>query len=109
VIGKIGQFVSINSAIQVDLYGQVNAETIHGRQVSSVGGSQSFIWGASGRKRKIDNRASFYGSRREDIRVVPRLETGNGVTTPRADTNLSPPEFGVVDLRGKTLSRGRRH
>jgi 4-hydroxybutyrate CoA-transferase len=106
VIGKLDDFITINSAIQVDLFGQVNAETIKGRPVSGVGGSQNFTWGASrskGGKAIVAFPAT--AARGKVSRIVPIIESGTAVTTPRADTHYIVTEYGVADLRGKTLSQ----
>jgi len=106
IVGKLERFVTINSAIQVDLHGQVNADTIKGRPVSGVGGAQNFIWGAwrsKGGKSIVALPSTAAGGKIS--RIVPRLEAGAGVTTPRTDIHYVITEFGVADLMGKTLSQ----
>jgi 4-hydroxybutyrate CoA-transferase len=106
VIGKLERFVTINSAIQVDLHGQVNADTIKGRPVSGVGGAQNFIWGAwrsKGGKSIVALPSTAAGGKVS--RIVSHLETGTGVTTPRTDIHYVITEFGVANLMGKTLSQ----
>lgn len=106
VIGKIDQFVTINSAIQVDLYGQVNTESIGGRLVSGIGGSQNFTLGASrskGGKSIVALPSTASGGKVS--RIVSRLDPYTSVTTPRADIHYVVTEFGIADLRWKTLSQ----
>ena len=109
VIGKIDQFITINSAIQIDLFGQINAETIRGRPVSGVGGSQNFTTGASrsmGGKTIVALPSTAAGGKVS--RIVSILDPNAGVTTPRADIHYVVTEFGVANLRGKTLSQRAR-
>ena len=47
VVGTLGDFVSVNSALEVDLLGQVNAESVDGRQVTGIGGQFDFVLGAA--------------------------------------------------------------
>ncbi|MBI4321551.1 MAG: acetyl-CoA hydrolase/transferase family protein [Chloroflexi bacterium] len=109
VIGRIANFVAINSAIEIDLTGQVNAESIGGLQVSGVGGQQDFIRGAArspGGKSIIALPSTAAGGKRS--RIVPRLGTGAAVTTTKADLHYVVTEYGVADLRGKGLRERAR-
>ncbi|WP_166741602.1 acetyl-CoA hydrolase/transferase family protein [Cumulibacter soli] len=96
-------FWAINSAIEVDLYGQVNAETMNGKYAGGVGGQLDFVRAAmtSARGRSI---IAFPSSAAKGAlsRIVPRLADGV-VTTPRADADLFVTEYGVADLRGVPL------
>ena len=99
--------MAVNSAVEVDLTGQVNAETVAGRHVGAVGGQVDFVRGAMLAGRSIIALAST--ARRGQIsRIVASL--GDGVvTTPRSDADLVVTEHGVADLRGAALrERGRR-
>ena len=103
VIGQHENMVSINSALQVDFMGQVNAEMIGRNQFSGVGGQVDFVRGASrskGGKSIIAFYATAHGG--EISRVVPRLAPGTVVTTPRMDTHYLATEYGVVNLMGKS-------
>jgi 4-hydroxybutyrate CoA-transferase len=106
VIGRLERFVTLNSALQVDLHGQVNADTIRGRPVSGVGGAQNFIWGAWRSKggKSIVALPSTAAAGKVS-RIVSHLQAGTGVTTPRTDIHYVVTEFGVADLMGKTLSQ----
>jgi 4-hydroxybutyrate CoA-transferase len=107
VIRELDRFVSINSAVEVDLYGQVNAEFAGGRQVSGTGGSVDFMRGArasrEGRSIVALNATARGGS---VSRIVPRVEL---VTAARTDVDSVVTEYGVARLRGADLgSRARQ-
>jgi len=101
---QLESFIAINSAIEVDLTGQVNAETVAGVQVGGVGGQLDFVRGASASKggRSFTVLPATASGGRVS-RIVPRLAAGAGVTAPRHDTHFVVTEYGVADLRGKTL------
>lgn len=103
---KIDKFVSIISAMEVDLSGQVNAETIAGKQFSAVGGSHDFLQGAynsSGGKSIIALTSTAGSGERVISRIVSQLPPGSAVTHPRHSVQYVVTEYGVADLRGKTL------
>ncbi len=98
------RFVSINSALEVDLTGQVNAEWLAGRQVSGLGGSFDFLEAAMyapGGMSIVALPATAAGG--VASRIVPALAAGAAVTGPRYAVDYVVTEFGVADLRGKTL------
>ena len=105
VIRRIDRFVSINSAVQVDLFGQVNAEMAGGRQLSGVGGAVDFMRGArasrGGRSIVAMNATARGGT---VSRIVPQVEM---VTASRTDVGLVVTEFGVAQLAGKTADARR--
>lgn len=103
VIRRNPNVVAINSAIEVDLTGQVCADSIGTRQYSGVGGQMDFIRGASlspGGKPIIALPSS---TRRGESRIVPFLKQGAGVVTTRAHVHYVVTEYGVADLYGKAL------
>lgn len=104
VVAKIDNIVSINSAMQVDLMGQVNAEMIGSRQFSGVGGQVDFVRGASRAKggRAIIAMPSTTGHGKIS-KIVPLLDEGAAVTTSRNDVDYVVTEFGIASLKGKTL------
>lgn len=109
VISKNDKMVSINSALQVDLTGQVCADTIGYQQYSGVGGQVDFVRGAArskGGKAVIAMPSTARGGKVS--RIVPRLDEGAVVTTSRNDVHFIVTEFGVADLRGKTLRERAR-
>jgi acyl-CoA hydrolase len=106
---RLPRFVAVNSALEVDLTGQVNAETLAGRHVGAVGGQVDFVRAAmaSPGGRSIIALVSTARDGKTS-RIVPRLHDGI-VTTPRADADVVVTEHGIAELRGKTVSeRARR-
>jgi 4-hydroxybutyrate CoA-transferase len=104
VIGQHDNMISINSALQVDLMGQVNAEMIGNRQFSGIGGQVDFIRGASrskGGKSIIALPATAAGGKIS--RIASSLDCGAAVSTSRNDVHYVVTEFGIAELRGKTL------
>lgn len=108
VIAEIDNFVSINSALEVDLYGQVNGESLDGRQVSGVGGALDFVRGAALSRGGRSIIALPSTARDGRSRILPRLAAGTPVTIPRADIGIVVTEFGVADLTGKTARERER-
>jgi 4-hydroxybutyrate CoA-transferase len=106
MLSKLTKLHAINSAIQVDLTGQINAETIGGIQVSGVGGQTDFICGAGlskGGKSIIV--ISSTRSKGDRSRIVPFLDHGASVTSLRHDIDYVVTEYGIADLKGKTLAQ----
>jgi itaconate CoA-transferase len=101
VIAQNNLMISINSLLQVDLTGQCNAEYLSGVQVSGTGGQLDFVRGAyesRGGKSILAFRSTAQDGKVS--RVVPRLEPGAAVTTPRMDTHFLATEHGVANLKG---------
>jgi 4-hydroxybutyrate CoA-transferase len=104
IIGQHEKMISINSALQVDLMGQVNAEMIGSRQFSGIGGQVDFVRGASrspGGKSIIALPATAAGGKIS--RICGELDRGAAVSTSRNDVHYVVTEFGIADLRGKSL------
>lgn len=96
--------VAINSALQVDLTGQVCADSIGTRFYSGVGGQVDFIRGAARAKGGLPIVAFTSTTRRGEIsRIVPVLSQGAGVVTSRNDVHYVVTEYGVASLHGKTV------
>ncbi len=104
VAAQNDNFVSINSIIEVDLTGQCNAEVLSGHQYSGTGGQLDFVRAAFASKGGKSFLA-FYSTAQNGAvsRVVPRLGSGAVVTTPRMDAQYLVTEYGLVDLKGKSL------
>jgi acyl-CoA hydrolase len=103
VIRRNPRVVAINSAIEVDLTGQVCADSIGMRMYSGVGGQMDFIRAAAlspGGKPVI---ALPSTTSKGESRIVPFLKTGAGVVTTRAHVRYVATEHGVADLAGKSL------
>ncbi len=105
IIRRNPKVTAINSAIEIDLTGQVCADTIGKMQFSGVGGQMDFIRGASlseGGKAII---AMPSLTNKGVSKIVPYLKEGAGVTTTRAHVHYIATEYGVVDLFGKNLKQ----
>ena len=103
VIAQNDKMVAINSALEVDLLGQVCAETIGPKLFSGVGGQVDFVRGAKmskGGKAVIALPATAKGN---ISRIVPTLKTGAAVTTSRNDVDYVVTEFGIAGLRNKSI------
>lgn len=105
MIAQLPRFVSVISAVEVDLSGQANAEALGTRAVAGIGGQLDFAIGAALAPDGICILAlpSRAGARRNKSRIVARLSEGAPVTTPRSLVTYVVTEFGVADLRGKSL------
>ncbi|HZD32163.1 MAG TPA: acetyl-CoA hydrolase/transferase C-terminal domain-containing protein, partial [Candidatus Angelobacter sp.] len=103
-IAQNHRMVAINSAIEVDLTGQVCAESIGTWFYSGFGGQLDFIRGAARSKGGKPIIALPATAKNDTIsRIVPRLAQGAGVLTGRADVHYVVTEFGVAYLHGKTI------
>ena len=104
VLAQLAQFVSINSIIEIDLTGQVNAEMLAGEQISGGGGMSDFVLGArinSGGKSILATTASARAGQSGEIvsRIVCQLSAGSAVTIPRYEVDCVATEFGLVQLK----------
>ena len=106
VIGKNDNLVSINSCVQVDIMGQVVSTSAGLRQISGVGGQIDFVRGANISKggRAIMAMPSTTGKGKIS-KIVPFLDQGSAVTTSRNDVNYVITEYGIAQLRGKSLRK----
>jgi acyl-CoA hydrolase len=107
VIMRIDGMVSINNTTQVDLQGQAASESDGHRHISGTGGQLQFVRGAYASKggKSFICLSSTYdkrGARRS--RIVLNLTPGNVVTTPRTDVMFIVTEYGLVNLKGKTVA-----
>jgi len=106
VLARIDNLVAINSAIEVDLTGQVNAEVANGVYVGAVGGAVDFLRGAA-RSRGGIPIVALPATVGATSRIVAQLS--GPVSTARSDAGVIVTEHGVADLRGQTLAeRARR-
>ncbi len=107
VIAQNERMVAINSAIEVDLTGQVCADSIGPKLYSGVGGQLDFIYGASRSKGGVPiialpSTTTLRDGRRVS-RIVAMLKQGAGVVTTRNHVHYVVTEYGVADLYGKTI------
>ena len=109
VIRRFSRMVAINSAIEVDLTGQVVADSIGSRFYSGVGGQMDFIRGAAlapqGRAIIALPATAAKGT---VSRITPMLQAGAGVVTTRAHVRTVVTEYGVAELHGRTVGERAR-
>jgi acyl-CoA hydrolase len=104
VVAQNDRMVAINSALQVDLTGQVCADSLGTRPYSGFGGQIDFIRGAARSKGGVPIIALPATAQHGALsRIVPVLEPGAGVVTSRADVHYVVTEHGIAYLHGKTL------
>ena len=103
VISRNPKVTSINSATEIDLTGQVCADSIGTRIFSGTGGQLDFVRGASMSEGGVSMIALASRTNKGMSKIVPTLHPGAGVVTPRADVHWVVTEYGAVDLRGKSL------
>jgi len=104
IIAQHRGIIAVNSALEVDITGQVNAESINGVQIAGAGGAPGFIRGAlnAADGRSIIALAST--ARGETVsRIVPQFAPGTAVSTPRYDVPFVVTEYGVANLKDLTL------
>ncbi|GAB4155508.1 MAG: acetyl-CoA hydrolase/transferase C-terminal domain-containing protein [Winogradskyella sp.] len=99
------RMVAINSAIEVDVTGQVCADSIGSKMYSGVGGQMDFIRGASLSKGGKAIIALPSTTRKGISRIVPTLKPGAGVVTTRAHVHYVVTEYGIANLFGKTIKQ----
>ncbi len=107
VISQLDNFISINNAISVDLFGQVAAEAAGTRQISGAGGQLDFVMGAylsKGGKSFICLSSTFMNKKPGQLEspINPTLAPGSIVTDTRANTHYVVTEYGMVNLKGKS-------
>ncbi|MEE0741215.1 MAG: butyryl-CoA:acetate CoA-transferase [Emergencia sp.] len=104
IIGQIDNFMSINNAIDIDLFGQVNAESAGTKHISGTGGQLDFALGAylsNGGKSFICMSSTVKGKDGQlKSRIVPTLTPGSIATDPRTCLHYIVTEFGMVNVKG---------
>lgn len=106
VIARNRDMISINGALSIDLFGQIIADSIEGTQHSGIGGHEDFLAGTglseAGRSLVcLPSSVTIEGERRS--RILPRLEAGSIVTSPRHQVDVVVSEFGAAELAGLTV------
>ena len=103
-ISRIPNFCAINSAVEVDLFGQVNADCINGRQLAGVGGLPNFVQGARLSKggRSIIVLPSMSDNGRFS-RIVAAISTSCNTAIARQDADYVVTEYGIAALRGLSV------
>ncbi len=105
IIRQNPRMVAINSAIEVDVTGQICADSIGTRMYSGVGGQMDFIRGASLSKGGKAIIAMPATTKKGESKIVPFLKPGSGVVTTRAHVHYVVTEYGVANLYGKTIKQ----
>jgi acyl-CoA hydrolase len=105
IIRRNPKVTAINSAIEIDLTGQVCADTIGNRQYSGVGGQMDFIRGASLSQGGKPIFAMPAATANGISKITPYLKEGAGITTTRAHVHYVVTEYGVTNLFGKNLKQ----
>jgi butyryl-CoA:acetate CoA-transferase len=98
--------VAICNAAQIDLFGQACSETAGLRQISGTGGQLQFIRGAyasRGGKAFLCLASTYERNGKRASRIVPRIDDSNVVTTPRTDVMYVVTEYGIANLKGKSI------
>lgn len=104
-LARLSQFTAINSAIEVDLTGQVNAEVAQGRYIGAIGGLVDFVRGALAAPAGRSIIALPSTTRDASVsRIVSRIKEGP-VTCGRSDADVVVTEWGAAQLRGKSLAQ----
>jgi acyl-CoA hydrolase len=103
IISKNPKVTAINSAIEIDLTGQICADSIGVRIYSGVGGQIDFMRGAAASEGGMPIIAMTSRTPRGAPKIVPQLQPGAGVVTTRPSVHYVATEFGVVNLYGKSL------
>ena len=106
-ISALDNFISINNAVDIDLFGQVNAESAGVKHISGAGGQLDFVLGAylsKGGKSFICLSSTFFNKKtgKLESRIRPTLENGSIVTDTRANVHYLCTEYGCVNLKGLT-------
>lgn len=108
IIAQNPRMKAINSAIEVDLTGQICADSIGTRIFSGTGGQLEFVRGASMSEGGKSITAFASRTNKGKNKIVAELNPGAGVVTPRADAHWIVTEYGAVDLYGKSLQERAR-
>jgi len=106
VIARNERVISINNAMQIDLQGQAASESNGHRHISGTGGQLQFVRGAyasQGGKSFLCLSSLYERNGRRQSRIVPSLPPGSIVTTPRTDVMYVVTEYGIANLKGRSV------
>jgi 4-hydroxybutyrate CoA-transferase len=105
-IAKNDNMVSINSALEIDLAGQVVSDTIGYRQYSGAGGQADFVRGVAWSKGGRSIIALHSTANKGKVsRITPHVAEGAAIVTNRTDVQYVVTEYGIASLRGKTIAQ----
>ena len=105
IIAQNPKVVSINSCLEIDLTGQVCADSIGTKVFSGIGGQHDFVYGSQLSEGGLSFLAMLSKTSKGVNKIKPVLTEGAGVVTTRFQTNYIVTEYGAVDLRGKDLAQ----
>lgn len=105
IIAQNPRVISINSCLEIDLTGQICADSIGIRIFSGIGGQHDFVYGSQLSEGGISFLAMLSKTAKGVNKIKPVLTEGAGVVTTRFQTNYVVTEYGAVDLRGKDLAQ----
>lgn len=105
VIRKNENMISVNAAIEVDLSGQVNSESLGGQQFSGTGGQLDFVRGAYAAPGGKSFIALHSTAKKGTVSRITLNITGGAITDPRMDVQYIVTEYGVADLKGRSLQQ----
>ena len=103
IIGENPDVMSINSCLEIDLTGQICADSIGSKIYSGIGGQHDFVYGASRSKGGRSFLAMLSTTSRGGNKIKPVLSAGAGVVTTRFQTEFIVTENGIANLKGKSL------
>ena len=104
VVSRNDNLISISSALEVDLTGQVCSDSMGHLFYSGIGDQVDFLRGSAMSKGGFSIIAMPSTARKESVsRIVPQLSEGAGVATTRADVNFIVTEYGIAELQGKSI------
>jgi len=103
IIAKNPKVVALNSAVEIDLTGQICADSIGDKVISGTGGQLDFVKGALMSEGGVSITAFASRTKNGTSKIVPYLTEGAGVVTPRPDARWIVTEYGKVNLYGKSL------
>lgn len=103
IIARNPKVVAINSAVQIDITGQISADSVGTRIISGTGGQLDFVKGARMSEGGKSITAFPSRAKNDQNKIVPILDEGAGVVTPRADAQWIVTEYGAVNLEGLSL------
>lgn len=103
IIGENPEVMAINSCLEIDLTGQICADSIGNKIYSGIGGQHDFVYGASRSKGGHSFLAMLSTTSKGGNKIKPHLTSGAGVVTTRFQAEYIVTEHGIVNLRGKSL------
>lgn len=109
IIAQVDNIVSINATVEVDFLGQCNSETVAGKYYSSTGGQSDFAKGVRLAKNGRGIICLHSTAKQDTIsKIVPALPPGAVVTTSKNDVDRIVTEYGIAELKGKTIRERTR-